>query len=192
MLVLTLGDYKESTNFVDINSTVLTDLDLVERFNDNMFKLMESSGTKVMRVSDTDDVILGSEDFTGIEGYGRQARRSKRLRYPRFFLIFLFRQYIAASEVNEFNVVITETIVGEPDLSVSGIDFSGRFNVVPYHARPLVRNLVDTAILRTFTGDDNAAIITSYHPIIVTDYVSNVLSFTHPSPCFYLRLTHLF
>ena len=54
--------------------------------------------------------------------------------------------------------------------------FAGRFNTVPYHARPLARTLVDNGIYRTMVPEAAAAgglITVTYEPIIVEDDVSN-------------------
>jgi len=47
-----------------------------------------------------------------------------------------------------------------------------RFNTVPYHARPLARNMVNNAVLKALVPDYEGRISTTLEPIIVEDDVS--------------------
>ncbi len=85
-----------------------------------------------MEVYNSSDYLITQGEFKGMEGYGRK--------------------YLLASEVNGTTVSVDDCDYNEAgaDCVVLSdvVQFAARFNTVPYHARPLARNLIDNGIYR--------------------------------------------
>ena len=56
--------------------------------------------------------------------------------------------------------------------SFKALQLVGHYNVLYYHTKPLIRNIMSNAIYRAFSGDEEKGnIIVNYRPIVILDHV---------------------